>query len=393
MKRASFLALSCLAAGALAPSPARAGGVPDCADLPAPVYGLGANAVKPLLKRLAQGLANATDPETIVYQSPGQCVGINGLLAGTKITGTATYWDDAGTELTCTLPITGVDVDFAAMNSTAALCPGVGALPDDIGTFLGPIQSFDFIVPKASSQTSISAAAVYFVYGFGAQGEAEPWTDESQIFKRDANSGPALFTALAVGVPVEQLKGVDAVSNANTVTLVSTAPDPERAIGIVAGEVAAANTDVITSLAYQHFDQECGYYPNSSETSTDKRNIRDGHYWLWSPIHFFAKVDESGVPEVPGAARLLGYFDGSVTPPANIDLLELQILAGTVPECAMTVRRDGELGDLQSYLPDEPCGCYFESVATGESSCAVCDTNDDCDAAAPSCRFGFCEVN
>jgi hypothetical protein len=369
------------------------GDVLDCDELPSPVYGLGANAVKPLFKRLGQGLSSAASPETIVYQAPGQCVGINGLLAGTDITGTAIYWDETGTELTCTLPITGVPVEFAAMNSTAALCPGVGDLPDDIGVVVGPTQSFDFIVPKASSQTSISAAAAYFVYGFGSEGEAEPWTDESQIFRRDANAGPALFTALALGIPVDKLKGVDAVSNANTVTLVSTAPDPEKAIGIVAGEIAAANTDVITSLAYQHFDQECGYYPNSTETSTDKRNIRDGHYWLWSPIHFFAEVDGSGVPTVPGVARLLGYFNGSVEVPENIDFLDLQILAGTVPECAMTVRRDGDLGDLQSFLPEEPCGCHFESIATGTSACDVCDNNDDCAAAAPNCRFGYCEVN
>lgn len=379
---------ACLTTGS---SPLWAGGATACGDLPDPVYGLGANAVKPLFKQLGKGLSSAAQPQTIVYQAPGQCFGINGLAGGTPITGNAIYWDETGTELTCTLPDLGVDVEFAVMNSTATLCPGVPELPDGIGDFTGPIQSFDFIVPKASSQTVISAAAAYFVYGFGAEGEAEPWTDETQIIRRDTNAGPSLFFGLALGIPVAKLKGVDGISNGNTVTLVAAAPDPEKAIGIVAGEVAAANTATVTSLAYQHFDQDCGYFPNSTSTAKDKRNIRDGHYWVWSPIHFFAEVDGTGTPLVDGAARLIGYFTRTEQPPANIDMLDVEIAAGTVPECAMKVRRDGDLGDLQSFQPEEPCGCYFEAEATGETDCQTCEGDGECPDTAPNCRFGYCE--
>lgn len=170
----------------------------DCDTLPSPVYGRGANAVKPILKRLGQALAQAPSPETIIYQAPGQCFGINSLLDGEPLTGTASYWDATGTEQTCDLPVLGVDVEFAAMNSTATLCPGIDELPAGYEDFLGPVQSFDFIVPEASSQTTISAEAAYFVFGFGDQGQAAPWTDESQIFIRDANSGVSLFVALAI---------------------------------------------------------------------------------------------------------------------------------------------------------------------------------------------------
>lgn len=384
----SFVALL----GALGVSfPARA--AIQCSSLPSPVYGSGANAVKPLISRVAKALSASASPLTIVYQGPGQCVGLNGLLNDVPMTGTASYWDASGVESKCDLPLTGQPIEIAYMNSYATLCPGVAALPAGFGDFLGPIQSFDFIVPKASSQTSISAAAAYFAYGFGAPGQAQPWTDESQIFKRDPNSGAALFIALAIGVPVEKLKGVDATTNANTVTLVSTSPTPENAIGIVSGEVAEANLNVVSQLAYQHYGQTCGYWPNSTPTSFDKRNIRDGHYFIWSPIHFFTRVDAQGKPTTSGAEKVTGYFSGKIAPPADVDLLRLEIEAGTVPDCAMEVRRTSDLGPIASYAPDAPCGCYFDFVATGATSCSSCTTNADCNASASNCRFGYCEVN
>jgi ABC-type phosphate transport system substrate-binding protein len=366
----------------------------DCATLPSPVYGLGANSVKPLVSKVAAALAAANPPLTVVYQGPGQCVGLNALLGPVNMTGTATYWDATGQEKSCNLPaLDGQPVEIAYMNSYATLCPGVAALPPDVGDFLGPVQSFDFIVPKASSQTVISAAAAYFVYGFGAAGQAEPWIDENRIFKRDPNSGAALFIALASGVPAEKLKGIDAKSNGNTITLVSTAPNPESAIGIVSGEVAEANQNVISTLAYQHYGQSCGYWPSTTASSFDKRNIRDGHYFIWSPTHFFTRVDAQGKPTSAGAEKLIGYITGTLAPPAGVDVLELEIEAGTVPDCAMEVRRESDLGPIESYAPKEPCGCYFDSVATGNTTCAKCATNDDCGPNAPNCRYGFCEVN
>jgi hypothetical protein len=345
------------------------------------------------VSKVAAALSAANPPLTIIYQGPGQCVGLNGLLNNVPMTGTASYWDTSGVELKCDLPLAGQAIEIAYMNSYATLCPGVSELPAGFGDFLGPIQSFDFIVPKASSQTSISAAAAYFAYGFGTSGQAQPWIDESQIIKRDPNSGAALFIALAIGVPVEKFKGIDAKSNANTVTLVSTSPSPEAAIGIVSGEVAEANLNVVSQLAYQHYGQKCGYWPNSTPTSFDKRNIRDGHYFIWSPIHLFTQVDAQGTPTTPGAAKITGYFSGKTPPPPEVDLLRLEIEAGTVPECAMEVKRTSDLGPIQSFAPDAPCGCYFDFVATGATSCSKCTTNAECNASAPNCRYGYCEVN
>ena len=363
----------------------------ECASLPSPIYGIGGSAPRPLFARLGQALSQASPPETFIYQAPGACLGPNYVISGTKLTGTASFWDAAGVEQTCTLPLTGADVDVGVGNTFADNCPGIDALPAEVGDFLGPVNPFVFIVPKASSQTSISAAAAYFVYGFGETGEAEPWIDESQIIKRDANSAAAILIALAIGVPVEKLRGVDAGTNPNTVLLVAGSPSPERAIGFVSGEIAEANAATINALAYQHEGQSCGYWPSSTATSFDKRNVRDGHYPIWGPLHFFTRVDGSGAPENPAAARLIGYFTGTLEPPAGVDVPAITIAAGSIPDCAMRVRRDRDLGPLASYAPENPCGCYFEQVATGATACQPCAEDSACPGSAPSCRYGFCE--
>ena len=37
--------------------------------------------------------------------------------------------------------------------------------------------------------------------------------------------------------------------------------------------------------------QLCGYLPDSTGTSFDKKNVRDGHYWLWGAQHFYGLVN------------------------------------------------------------------------------------------------------
>src|SRR3954464_8820138 len=87
------------------PASARADGF--CKDKPAPLYGIGGSATKPLLGKVAAALAGQASPRTIIYQAPGACVGINGLIGGTPLTGTATYWDTAAKEQTCTIDAPG----------------------------------------------------------------------------------------------------------------------------------------------------------------------------------------------------------------------------------------------------------------------------------------------
>ncbi len=100
---------------------AHADDTPDCATLPKPFYGLGGSASKPYIGKLAVAFAKAADPQTFVYQAPGACVGVNGIItAGTTITGTASYWDkDSGKELTCNLSVADDPVQFANSNNYA----------------------------------------------------------------------------------------------------------------------------------------------------------------------------------------------------------------------------------------------------------------------------------
>ena len=364
-----------------------------CADLvPAPIYGLGGSATKPLFAKLASKLAAATPALNVVYQAPGACVGVNGLFGGTKITGTASHWDAAGTEIQCTLPDAGVDVDFASSGNSATSCPGVSAIPAGFGDFLGPVNAFTLIVPNASSQTSISSEAAYFVFGFGQQGQVAPWVDESQIYRRDANSAAQLFIALNTGVPAEKFKGIDTKTNSGTVTGVAQSAKPEAAIGLVSGEVADANRDKVSILAYQAPGQRCGFWPDSSATSYDKKSVRDGQYAIWAPLHFFSKVGVDKKPVNPDVAKWIGYFSGEVDAPAGVNVLEAEIKGGTIPRCAMNVWREADIGPISKYRPDKPCGCYFDSVATGKTSCTACTTNEQCSAASPVCRYGFCEA-
>ncbi|NOU26451.1 MAG: hypothetical protein HOO96_00980, partial [Polyangiaceae bacterium] len=334
---------------AAAAAPAAAQAAP-CADLPQPIiYGLGGSATKPLLGKIAGGLT-AAGTLSVVYQAPGACVGVNGLLASTPITGTASYWDAAGKEQSCTLPDAGQVVDFANMGNTAGSCPGVGALPAEVGDFLGPVNAYTFIVPLASSQLAISREAAYFAFGFGQLGRAAPWTDDTQIFRRDANSAAQLFVSIATGVPAEKFKGVDTKTNQGTITAVASASNPEAAIGLVSGEVADANRASVRVLAYQHTGQRCGFLPDSSATAFDKKNVRDGTYHIWAPIHFFARINPATKKIVnPSVASFVGLFTGEVTAPPNLNVLEAEIKSGNVPKCAMNVWRESDLGGLTKY--------------------------------------------
>ncbi|MFT3773684.1 MAG: hypothetical protein QM820_50565 [Minicystis sp.] len=390
VRRIAVAATAALTASSLA-APALA--VP-CNTLPSPIYGIGGSAPSQLFSKVGKALSNASPPQTLVYQAPGACFGPNAILNGTKITGTANYWDATGTQQSCDLPLTGVDADFGAGSNYASFCPGVPAtLPSTFGDFLGPIEAFDFLVAKASSQTNISAAAAYFIYGFGAQGQAAPWTDESVIIRRDQNSAAAILISLAIGVPVAKFKGVDAKSNGNTVALVSAATNVEGAIGFASNETVEANLATVSILAYQHYGQSCAYWPSSTSSSFDKQNVRNGHYPLWSNLHFFASVDANGNPTNANAAKLIGWFNGKVAPPAGVDIDQISVKVGTVLDCAMEVKRTTDFGDLIPYAPAEPCGCYFEAVSTGSTTCTACTKDADCTASATHCRKGYCEVN
>ncbi len=368
-----------------------------CSNLTNPIYGLGGSASKPLLAKVSKALANLPAPNTatIVFQSPGACLGIYGILNDTLITGTASFWDATGVEQTCDLPAAGQALDFANMANSAALCSLAPAvLPANVGDYVGPVNTVNFIVPVGSSQFSISAAAAYLVFGLGAAGQAAPWNVDAEISIRDQNSAVQQLAGLAVNVPASKFAyGVNGASQNGVISKVGSSANPEKAIGFVSGEAADAARATVRTLAYQHYGQSCAYTPDSTLTAHDKKNVRDGHYFIWTPQHFFAKKDPgTGIITSPGARALIGYFTGAVALPTGLDLLKISIEAGTVPQCAMHVSRDGDLGALHKYTPPKACGAYFDSLTGGTIATACPNGPSDCSASAPACNFGYCEV-
>ena len=128
----------------------------------------------------------------------------------------------------------------------------------------------------------------------------------------------------------------------------------------------------------------------SSENAQDKRNVRDGHYHIWSYTHWLLPTDGAGNALKPLAARIIGLIVGNpVAPPPAFEPLDAEIQVGLVPRCAMKVARTSEGGDLTLDAPVAPCGCYFES-RTGGTSCTACTDNSACGSGR--CRHGYCEA-
>ncbi len=177
---------------------------------------------------------------------------------------------------------------------------------------------------------------------------------------------------------------------------VANAATPAAGLGYVSSDAADNARAMVKTLAYQHKNQICGYLPDSTGTSFDKRNVRDGHYWLWGAQHWFGAVDAASKAFTdPNVAKLVGLSLGTVPPPTGVDVNALAIQTGNVPRCAMTVWRDGDLGEFYSYAPPEPCACFFEkTVPGGASSCKVCASNADCASvsAQSKCRNSLCEA-
>lgn len=388
----------------LAPSSAWAQSTPDCADISGgdPIlYGAGGSAQSALVGKVSVVLQGGRDPIHLVYKDDaGACAGIDGLtgLGSTRIINTAKYWDAAGTQLTCNLPLSGEELDFASMGNGPLVCPLVTdpSYVDGIVDVTGPISSVNLIVASGSSQQSISAEAVYLVYGFGPDADISPWNNPSPDFyiHRNENSFVQIYLSIATGLPLTKFFGVDAGSNGNSITLLTGLPDAEQGIAFVSGDVADANRATVRTLAYQHTDQTAGFWPDSSATTFDKVNVRNGQYFLWGPAHLYGKEGSTdGQAADPNVGILLDYFSGVSQPRGTTKTItEVAIANKNVPTCAMHVARDEDLGPVYAAEPSEPCHCFFEFSATGATTCTPCDDASPC-SGDDVCRFGYCEAN
>jgi hypothetical protein len=366
----------------------------DCATLDNPIYVTGSTAVKPFLAEIAKILEVGTPPVSIAYLGQGSCTGPAAILDATPLTGKFSYWDKVGAEQSCTVPTTApVFADIGVSDVFATTCRKLpGGLPSNVGDFLGPVQTMTFVVPKASQEVSISAEAAYYIYGFGADSSVEPWTLERAIFQRDPNSGTQRMIATAIGVDADRWIGTGTTGSDDLKTKVSTSTDAAQAIGILATDVAQENRAILNVLAYQHFEQSCGYYPDKDISSNEKQNVRDGHYAIWGPLHLFTVLSNQGYPLKPVVADIIGFMTGTKPPPLGLDLIALEAQRHVVPQCAMRVKRSEEMGPLASFAPAGACGCYYDKVANGATSCTPCASKTECPSTAPVCSYGYCEM-
>jgi ABC-type phosphate transport system substrate-binding protein len=444
MKRYSRVVAALVAAGALcAASDALAA---DCNfQGQSVVYVTGSSASKPYLGALSTVLAAQATPVTLVYIQTESCQGVTAFLAGTgtsptQLTSAATYWTpnpDGGAGIvanTCNFsatstPATGVYPDASVSDVYYNTCSSGTALASGFNEYSGPIQAMTFIVNPASTETSISAKAAHVVFkdiGTTAD-QISPWTDPAQLFTRaggPTGSGTRAMTSAAMGftsvsdwsssIPTAN---IEANSGAMVAAVGGDSAQANASLGILSVTSADTNRPGSSSatpvrvLAFQTDDQTCGYLPDSSASTFDKINVREGRYDIWGPLHFITQVDGSGNPlgtsnpGTAGNAAVQAFINLMSLPTGNAILTDAQKMsvikaaaqAHVVAQCAMRVNRTAEVGPETSFLPPESCGCYWESVATGATpaSCTACTASTDCASltATPTCRYGFCEAN
>jgi hypothetical protein len=343
-------------------------------------------------------MAQQTPPVTIVYFGAGSCAGVDAILSGTPIMGSGTTalstWDTNGVEQKCDVTAAGGVVAHVGISDVfAQTCFQLpGGLPASVSDVLGPVQAMTFITHRSSTEKSISAEAAYYVYGFGGTSMVPPWTFEGLIFKRDALSGTQAMIATAIGVPPDRWKGTATTSSGDLVTHVATANFPDQSIGIVSAEVAQENRTLVRVLAYQNFGQTCALFPDSNEGANDKVNVRSGQYPIWGPLHLLVRLNSSGYPANAKAGEVIGYLAGTRPALPGLDLVKIEAQRHAVPQCAMRVRRAQEMGPAMALAPVGACGCYYEKVATGATSCKACASAAECPASAPACSYGYCEA-
>jgi hypothetical protein len=196
----------------------------------------------------------------------------------------------------------------------------------------------------------------------------------------------------AIGVDAKQWWGIDRGGSSAVRDLLE-AVNPSRAsaaIGILSTDFSDSERQRLRIAAFQGKGQLCGYYPDFSVNTRDKINVRDGHYQIWGPVHFFAQVS-GGLPSSPAAAALVTRFTTTRLEQALLDKI---VGSGLVPACAMKVKRTAEMGPIIADIPEASCGCYFEAkVLGGKASpeCKTCSGPAECSSDRPACNNGYCE--
>jgi hypothetical protein len=385
-----------------------------CRPGPKSVVVIGSPALEPLFDKLGTALAAPAAGGLDVYyvRHIGACQGAQWVQSGASFQAVADHiTTDALSRKTscCDFNFVG-KADLWVSEMAGAECFD-GKLPAEFRDFSGPILAYDVVVPFESPQFAITAEEAYFVFGFGSGGykgqAVAPWTDD----KHFAVPGPeygiqaiwAKFLRLPppakVGTtPGVRIKGVPTGADERVIPYIALPEERQPgSIGLTSTQIyeTSLNRRDVRPLAVQAWNQKRAFYPDSTSRAFDKRNVRDGRYPFWAPIHMIAKADITGRVLNDKVEFIIGYLQGKKDL-AGVDIVAATVGAHLVPTCAMKVTRPPEkpeTGDLMPYAPSPgtACGCMMdELVSRGSSGCTACSKDEDC-TGGKSCGHGYCE--
>lgn len=423
MRNLTCLAWAVVGAVSISLQPPSVQAQPTCASLPGEkIYMRIGDTQQPVVKLIGRKLRDAARPVTLVYVTSPSCTNINSMFTGANLAVNALYLPSVAEnptydpvtqpELTCTITAPGVPLDIGVSATFVSSC-NPGMTPANIRIDRGPVQAYLFVTPKLSSEVALTAEEGYFVFGFGQTGGVMPWVDENLLFIRRPTTSTALTTSAGIGVDVARLKGKQQNSSSEVLTAVQSSAQPQATLGLMGTQIYDGHRDTLNALAFRAFKQKYAYYPDSTPAARDKRNVRDGHYTVWSPIEVMTYTQADGSPSNPTARYVADLLIAKDRAAADYDSLDAFVSNGMVPYCAMQVDRPAEGANFSLYAPPEPCGCAFESrlgvtkPATnvcdatkrpcrtgvcdqGQCRCIACSASQPCPGGA--CRRGFCEV-
>jgi hypothetical protein len=375
-----------------------------CADAgPNVIYMSGTSDFGPLLKQVTPLLAANTPAYRAVFMAGTSCGGVSAAFDPTlslikDVPGTATkaanyayYFDDTGAQVSCSLDPAGNVVDIGVSNLYSTVCNPAYVPGATVAGYLGPVVTFGFTVPAVSTQNSISVEAAHIVFGLGGQNPtglpATPWIDPAYYSIRNSGAGSTALSAELIHVPRAAFWGVDRLSTDNIRDSLNASAAPEQSIGILSIDYADKSRGNLRVLFLQGEGQLSGFLPDSTATSLNKANVRDGHYPLWGYVHFYT-ANIAGAPSSAAGVFVTRF----AVPKLDRALVDAMIDASLVPQCAMKVARDTENGPFLHNPNNYQCGCYFDSRTSGKASCTPCTTPYDCPTSTPACNYGFCET-
>ena len=337
---------------------------------------------------------------TIVYLPLSSCNTYDYTVdpSTTPFVGTMRYWLQDGTQAECAIAAgAGITADLNAMDVGGVTCRPADPPPADIREFPGHVEVIGFVVPAGSSQTAITATEGYYVLKFGGEAgrQVPPWTDPDFVVIRNAGSSTQLTIGAAVGWPGTQWSGNLTNTNSGSgdvrdkIIALANAPEAEKTIGILNSGKWDLARDTMQHLAFEAYNNCIGaVYADSTVTSFDKRNVRDGHYPVWTNVRFVTRVDANGDPANSRVGNFIDIALGNKD--VGFNTAEALVDTGNIPSCAMHVQRQVDGGPISPFEHPAPCDCFFEeTVEPGSSGCTTCAVPADCTTG--TCRLGWCE--